>query len=110
MTDDSHGPADETQIETELPRAAITGQVVQLVPRQAQASVDEVHNFTVDVLEKLLAQAKAGELHCVVAIAWHHDGPPHIHMSTDDRIKALGAIRTMEHGLVRDWLDGRVAQ
>lgn len=110
MSDDSNEPVDETQIQTELPRPMTTGQVVQLVPRQPQASVDEVHNFTVDVLEKMLAQAKAGEIHCVVAIVWHHDGPPHIHMSTDDRIKALGAIRTMEHGVVRDWLDGRVAQ
>lgn len=103
MTDDT---GDESQIQTELPRA----DVIALVPKLAPVTTvkDDVHAYSVATLKKLLAQAEAGEIVSVVVVSWHRAAEPQIHMSTEDKILALGAIRTMEHCLVREWLDGTV--
>lgn len=65
----------------------------------------EVSATTVHVLERLLELARAGEVTNIVAITWHAPGAPQIHISTEDKILALGAVRSMEHLLVRSWLD-----
>ena len=69
---------------------------------------DRTSDLTVAMLRELLRQAEAGEIINVVAVTWHSAAEPQIHMATEDRIQALGALRTMEHAVVRDWLDGAV--
>lgn len=84
--------------------------IARIVPRAPEPTQEaKVHALTVEVLTKLLALAQAGEIVDVVAVSWHGPADPQIHMSTVDKITALGAIRTMEHCLVREWLDGRVS-
>ena len=80
---------------------------LRILPRPPTRA-EEVSAYTVEMLEKLLAQAKAGEIVSVVAVSWAGPSEPRIDMSTEDRMLALGALRTMEHCLVRDWLDGKV--
>jgi hypothetical protein len=110
MSNPDDDPPDATQVETELPRAAPpAGMVVQLVPRPTpDTKGPTVHATTIEILELMLAQARKGEATCIVAVTWHPGGPPQIRMSTDDKVLALGALRTMEHCVVRDWLDGGV--
>ena len=103
MTDDEAEPPDQTQVETEFPRGP--GFVVQLVPRpSAEPAAPTVHELTVMTLEKLLADAKAGEITNVVVVSWRGTSPPHYHSSTDDKIVGLGAISTMHHMLFREWM------
>lgn len=82
---------------------------IRVLPRPA-TSAERVNATTVEMLERLLARAKAGDLVSFVAVTWHDAAAPEVHMSTEDRILALGAIRVAEHGLVRDWLDGSVTR
>lgn len=80
-------------------------EIVKLVPPPAADPATEVRAVTVAVLEHMLELARAGELTNLVAITWHGANPPQAHLSTEDKILALGAVRTMEHHLVRAWLD-----
>lgn len=87
----------------------MSGDLVRIIPRAPEPTHQvQVHALTVTVLEALLALAKSGEVTNIVALSWHAGAPPQIHMSTEDKITALGALRTAEHCLVRDWLDGDV--
>jgi hypothetical protein len=80
--------------------------LVHLVPRpQAPDHKEQVHAATVELLERLLERARGGELVNAVVIAWQDARTPEAHWSTEDKILALGAVRTMEHVLVRAWLD-----
>lgn len=88
-------------LEGEQPPGA---RVVQLVPRKTDPDAPTVHELSVMTLEKLLADAKAGIITNVVVVSWRGVEPPQFHSSTDDKMWALAAIRTMDHMLFLDWM------
>ena len=81
--------------------------VIHLVPPPREPDHRERTNAeTIEILEALLERARAGEVVSLVAISWGEPGGTvRVDMSTEDRMLALGAIRTIDHQLARDWLD-----
>ncbi len=81
-------------------------EVVHLVPPPREPDVAaRTSAETVAILEELLAKARAGELVNLLTISWAGAGPVTVNMSAVDRMQALGAVRTIDHQLARDWLD-----